>query len=324
QLGGAVAVSGDVLVVGARWEDSHSSGVNGDQGNNSASDSGAAYVFARSGGTWSQQAYLKASNPRNDHWFGDAVAIFGETIVVGAQYEGSSATGVNGNQSDTGAWASGAAYVFEGNAGAWSQRAYLKASNTDANDRFACSVALSGSLLVVGARLESSDATGINGNQASNNASYSGAAYLFELKAQVANYCGVSVPNSSGHSAHLSFSGSLDPLVNTFALHAEDLPLGQYGYFINSRGQDFVINPGSYSGYLCLGGTDSVGRHHSSIQNSGATGRIEATIDLQNFPTALGHVTIEAGETLNFQCWFRDQNPGNTSNFTDGLSVRFE
>lgn len=58
----SVAISGDTLVVGARGEDSNANGVNGNQDDNSASESGAAYVFVRSGTTWSQQAYLKASN----------------------------------------------------------------------------------------------------------------------------------------------------------------------------------------------------------------------------------------------------------------------
>ena len=58
----SVAVSGDTVVVGASEEDSNATGVNGNQSDNSAVDSGAAYVFVRSGTNWSQQAYLKASN----------------------------------------------------------------------------------------------------------------------------------------------------------------------------------------------------------------------------------------------------------------------
>ena len=61
-FGWSVAVSGDTVVVGAYGEDSSATGVNGYSGDNGASDSGAAYVFVRSGTTWTQQAYLKASN----------------------------------------------------------------------------------------------------------------------------------------------------------------------------------------------------------------------------------------------------------------------
>ena len=70
QLGRSVAVSGDTVVVGAQWEDSNATGVNGNQADNSASAAGAAYVFVRSGGVWSQQAYLKASNTGASDQFG--------------------------------------------------------------------------------------------------------------------------------------------------------------------------------------------------------------------------------------------------------------
>src|ERR1044071_4547236 len=57
-----VAVSGDTVVVGAPGEASKATGINGDQNDNSATRAGAAYVFVRNGTTWTQQAYLKASN----------------------------------------------------------------------------------------------------------------------------------------------------------------------------------------------------------------------------------------------------------------------
>ena len=69
-FGYSVAVSGDTVVVGAHCEDSNATGVNGNQSDNSAIDSGAAYVFVRSGTNWSQQAYLKASNTGAGDQFG--------------------------------------------------------------------------------------------------------------------------------------------------------------------------------------------------------------------------------------------------------------
>jgi uncharacterized repeat protein (TIGR02543 family) len=178
-FGSCVAASGDTVVVGARDEDSSATGVNGIQDDNSASNSGAAYVFVRSEGAWSQQAYLKASNTGAGDNFGCDVAISGDTIVIGAWYENSSATGVNGNQADNSASASGAAYVFVRTGTTWSQQAYLKASKTGAVDQFGLAVAVSGDTVVVGARGEDSNATGVNGNQADNSASSSGAAYVF-------------------------------------------------------------------------------------------------------------------------------------------------
>ena len=178
-FGAAVAISDDTIIVGANGEDSSGTGVNGNQADNSASFSGAAYVFARSGTTWSQQAYLKASNTDAGDVFGQSVAISGDTLVIGARLEGSSATGVNGNQTNNSAINSGAAYVFTRNGATWSQQAYLKASNTGVSDNFGVSLAISDDIVAVGAHLENSSATGVNANQADNSGGDSGAAYVF-------------------------------------------------------------------------------------------------------------------------------------------------
>ena len=80
-----VALSGDTLVVGAPFESSSASGIDGAQDDNSAINAGAAYVFARdAGGIWSQQAYLKASNADSGDEFGFSVALAGDDLVVGA------------------------------------------------------------------------------------------------------------------------------------------------------------------------------------------------------------------------------------------------
>ncbi len=178
-FGWSVAISGDTIVVGAASEDSDANGVNGNQSDNNAPTSGAAYVFVRNGTTWSQQAYLKASNSDEVDQFGSSVAIDGDTVVVGAIGESSNATGVNGGQTDNSAHFAGAAYVFVRNGTTWSQQAYLKASNTDAEDSLGNSVAISGDTVVVGAPFESSNAKGINGNQSDNSASQAGASYVF-------------------------------------------------------------------------------------------------------------------------------------------------
>jgi hypothetical protein len=177
-FGVSVSVSDDTVVVGAYYE---SSNANGNQGNNSAGQSGAAYVFVRSSGVWTQQAYLKASNPGVYDQFGDSVSISGDTLVVGALYEASNATGVNGNFGNNLSSDSGAAYVFARSGGSWIQQAYLKASNTDAGDGFGSSVAISGDTVVVGASYEASNATGVNGDQSDNGAGGAGASYVFEL-----------------------------------------------------------------------------------------------------------------------------------------------
>ena len=97
--------------------------------------------------------------------------------------EDSAAKGVNGRDDDDSTGDSGAAYFFTRNGTAWSQRAYLKASNAEEFDEFGSSVAISGDgrTMVVGARMESGGARTINGNQNDNEAAQSGAAYLFGL-----------------------------------------------------------------------------------------------------------------------------------------------
>jgi hypothetical protein len=179
QFGHSVAISGDTMVMGAVGEDSNATGVNGNGSDNSASNSGAAYVFVRNGSSWSQQAYLKASNTDANDQFGNSVAISGDTVVVGANAESSNATGINGNEANNSVSNSGAAYVFVRSGSSWSQQAYLKASSTDAFDQFGNSVAISGDTVLVGAPGESSNATGINGNASDNSVADSGAAYVF-------------------------------------------------------------------------------------------------------------------------------------------------
>ena len=135
-------------------------------------------MFTRSGTTWSQQAYVKASNPQIDALFGGSVALSGDTLAVGSHLESSNSTGVNGNQADTSASQAGAVYVFTRSGTTWSQQAYVKASNNRASALFGGSVALSGDTLAVGAVGESSNATGLNGNQADTSASFAGAVYV--------------------------------------------------------------------------------------------------------------------------------------------------
>ena len=179
----ALSADGDTLAVGAAWESSNATGTGGNQADNSAANSGAVYVFTRNAGIWSQQAYVKASNTGAADGFGNSVALSadGNTLAVGASDEGSNTTGIGGNQADNSASDSGAVYVFTRSAGIWSQQAYVKASNTEANDHFGNSVALSadGNTLAVGAAGESSNATGIGGNQADNSALKAGAVYLY-------------------------------------------------------------------------------------------------------------------------------------------------
>lgn len=184
-FGLSVAIDGDTIAVSARLEDSAATGINGNQNDNSATDSGAVYVFTRSGTTWTQQAYIKASNTNPEDVFGHRLALSGETLVVCAPFEDSAATGLNGNQNDNSAAFAGAAYVFTRTGTVWSQQAYLKASNTGAGDRFGTAADISGDTIVVTSGNEDSGASGVDGNQADNSVSNAGAAYVFERSGSI-------------------------------------------------------------------------------------------------------------------------------------------
>jgi hypothetical protein len=180
QFGTSVSLLGDTLAVGSSGEHSNAKGVNADQTDGSASDSGAAYVFRRTGTVWAQEAYLKASNTRPGALFGGSVSLAADRLAVGSPAENSSAVGVNsGLDGDASALSAGAVYVFRRSGTTWSQEAYVKASNTRAFSQFGGSVSLSDDTLVVGASVESSGATGIGGDQASISELGSGAVYVF-------------------------------------------------------------------------------------------------------------------------------------------------
>ncbi|HSX94250.1 MAG TPA: integrin, partial [Hydrogenophaga sp.] len=173
-FGARVAISsdGNTLAVGASGDDSNATGSGSvpDPLNNGAPDSGAVHVFARSGGAWVQQAYIKASNTDAGDLFGDQVALSadGNLLAVGAAGEdGYSNSVANPDPANNAAPQAGAVYVFRRSGVSWSQEAYVKASNGETNDAFGASLALSsdGTTLAVGAPGEPSIRTGVNADQ---------------------------------------------------------------------------------------------------------------------------------------------------------------
>ncbi len=326
-FGFSVAVSNNRILVGAPLESSNATGVGGDQTDNSASVSGAAYMFSESAGVWTQSAYLKASDTNQSDNFGMSVGLSGERAIVGAQDEDSIGAGVG-----SGGWGnnlpnSGAAYTFHNLGGVWSQDVQLKAATPGLGDRFGWSVAISGDLAVVGANYEDSSSTGVNGDESDTGAVDSGAAYIFTMDAASAKFCEAGTTNSSGSQGLISMSGSALVANNDFNLHANGLPQNQVGFFLNSQVVGFVFAPGGSQGRLCVGSSNSpLGRHNRAheLQNSGASGTFNLALDLTDLPSSNGIHSVVAGETWNFQAWYRDMNPSSTSNFTDGIAVRFE
>jgi hypothetical protein len=143
-FGFSMAASGDTLVVGAFYEDSKASGVNGDDSDNSLADSGAAYVFVRNDGKWTQEAYLKAGDPASNGFFGTSVAISGDTIAVGQIDDDIFYPNIQPTRP-------GAVYVFTRQGTAWTQQQKLMAAAGEVGDMFGFSVALDGDKLIGGA-----------------------------------------------------------------------------------------------------------------------------------------------------------------------------
>ena len=137
------------------------------------------------------------------------------------------------------------------------------------------------------------------------------------------NFC-TAVANSTGSAATMSAGGSATAADNNVTLTASDLPLNQFGIFVTSMSQGFIPGAGGTSnGNLCLSG--SLGRftQPSQIVNSGSSGQFSLSIDTTAVPQGAGFVAVLAGETWNFQAWYRDP-VGVGSNFTDGLQIDFQ
>jgi len=144
RFGYAVAIGGDIAIVGAYQDD--------DLG----IESGSAYVFERVGNAWTQTSKLTASGGQAGDQFGFSVAISGDTAVIGAY------------QDDDRGTDSGSAYVFERVAGEWNQTAILTAADGADGDQFGSSVAISNETAIVGTPLDDDRGTD------------SGSAYVFE------------------------------------------------------------------------------------------------------------------------------------------------
>lgn len=143
EFGAAVALHGDTAVIGNHRD------------NTLGSSCGAAYVFVRSGTSWTQQAKLLASDGAFGHIFGFCVSVSGDTAVIGA------------HGSDQAGASSGAAYVFVRAGSTWSEQAKLSGADTTTGNQFGSAVSLSGDTTVIGARADND-----NGNS-------SGSAYVF-------------------------------------------------------------------------------------------------------------------------------------------------
>ncbi len=235
-FGGFISLSddGNTLVTGVPNESSLSTGVNNFASNGVAQEVGAAYVFRFSTTTnsWSQQAYIKASNAEGGppgtlgigDQFGRSISLSGDgnTLAVGTPGEGSASTGINGAQDNNNAIDSGAVYLFRFSNGNWSQQAYIKSLNSERGDQFGISTSLNydGHLLAVGASREDSVSTGINGAQDDNTLPETGAVYLFRFSSGSWTQQTYIKASSSNPDDRFGYSVNLSSDGNTLAVGA--------------------------------------------------------------------------------------------------------
>jgi hypothetical protein len=171
-----MSADGNTIAIGAPDEDS----ANNDQSDNSKWSAGATYIYKKSNNVWSQTAYLKASTPTEESYFGSNISLSGNgmTLAVGVQSE--SSTGEN-NQNSSSLSRSGAVYIFKLINEDWKQVQLIKTENKEQSDIFGMSVSLNhnGKILAVGAPGEDGGDSGFNGDQSSNEVDSAGAAYIF-------------------------------------------------------------------------------------------------------------------------------------------------
>ncbi len=135
------------------------------------------------------------------------------------------------------------------------------------------------------------------------------------------SFCGPAVPNSTGVPAELRVLGLDDVTENNVALVATDLPGGTATLLLASQAASSVPGAGGGQGTLCLGG--SIGRYvgPGQVRRASANGDASLQVDLDAVPQPTGLAQATAGQTWRFQAWYRDANPGTTSNMTNGVAV---
>lgn len=330
RLGAAVALDGNWIVAGAPGHADHF-----------GTASGAAYVFDATTG---QLVYELLQNPGGvQAGFGTSVAVSGDLALVGAPGGYNHLTGsahlfdlttgeelhrwdvpdyeafgisvalegttvlVGAYLNDAKDYNSGAVYRFDAITGA------LEDIMTPPDVQLALfmsrgGVALSEGRAVVGAP-NYDDPTGYP----------VGTAYLFSVASEFGTaYCPPSTANSLGLHGVITAQGCDAVAANDLRLTASSLPRNRFAYFLASPNQGFVPMVGGGQGNLCLG--SPLARYAAQGGSTGNAGERQLLVDLNAIPT-LGAVT--AGETWNFQCWYRDANPGPTSNLTEGYSILF-
>jgi len=304
-IGYSVALAGDTAVLGAPYDT-----YNG-------ANAGVAYVFTRSGSSWSEETFLRAEDCGGGDEFGSSIAISGHTVLIGAHLQGGYAA------------QTGAAYVFTKTGAIWSQEAKLGASDPDVSDYFGCSVSIDGDVAVAGAW--GSDGLGYN----------DGAAYVFTRTDILGTgYCfgdpgsGTACPCDNDNDGSIPGSGCDN------GVYASGARLSGEG--TASVGSDTVVltamNAEPYNSGLFFQGDNRVGGGDGVVFGDGLRCAGGAVVRLQvRFANDVGTAQttiglgakggVVAGETKRYQYWYRTTaNPPcglwvNDFNLTNGYEI---
>lgn len=281
-FGRCVDFSGNVLIVGA------------EKGKTAGVETGAAYVFFRAGGVWTEVQKLTPSDGQAGDSFGISVSLDGDKALVGA------------HRSDTSGVDAGAVYVFQRTNSGFFEIGKLVGPDAAAGDQLGnetgCQV--SGTTAVASARFNSSAIH------------WGGSAYLFDLEDCLGtNYCDVT-PNSAGPGAEIRGAGKTSIFANEFSLICTGAIPNKVGLFFYGPNQaDLPLG----NGKLCI---SPVVRLNPPIITDGS-GTAMREVDFTTFPAGSGANQITAGSTWSFQYWYRDPGVGLDFNLSNGVEVSF-
>jgi hypothetical protein len=255
---------------------------------------GAVHLYEWSG-TWQHKGQLYSSHPFGSHAFGLTVAWEEDLLAVG-----SGAAEILGGER---------VHLYRRAAGGWNLLDVLAPHQSPYpnGSGFGAGFAFGDGQLWIAAPLDQDDPEYLPG-----------AVYGYNLDPPATPYCGPANPNSTGAAATLRGFGCATLHENDLALEASRLPPQQPAMFLASRSTGFVSQPPGSQGNLCLGGAIT---RYGGVYSSGPQGFLMRFVDLTALPGPGGILTAYPGETWYFQCWFRDSNPGPTSNLTDGVRV---
>ena len=136
----------------------------------------------------------------------------------------------------------------------------------------------------------------------------------------IATYCSANANSVFASGANFTVLGTPNLLINDLVLTVSALPPNQIGYWLMSPNEAFVPFFSGSEGNLCVGSGLVRWNESQYVQWSGQFGFVQMTPDLNVGP----YGTVFAnGDVWNFQFWYRDMNPGSTSNTSAAVKITF-